>query len=280
MKLSDGVGVGVTSLPSKTTKKKRKSPDEEMSRCTVKRPRKEHPGEEKGRHGEQEQESSDIGTTCSASMKDMPSDIRLSKEIQRVLKHSEGTGISCHGGCDDEPDNSNPSEQGAVQNVESEQGAVQIESLDSEQVPQTCQEVNGFYRGQEDEVKSREDMVTEPLSEIRVTGISEEGGGEVHMPGLAIGSVDGLKENGEELEAEGYAHEQELLRKYKNDDRFYDYERIMNERKEYLEKEELKRSGKIQRAESLRGSWELARLCGEFLDKYGDTWVEGKEMTQ
>ena len=70
-------------------------------------------------------------------------------------------------------------------------------------------------RGQEDEVMStREEMFIEASSEINVTGGHDE-----------------LEENGEEPEAEGYAHEQELLRKYKNDDRIYDYQRILNERK-------------------------------------------------
>ena len=52
-------------------------------------------------------------------MEDLPSDSRPRMEILRVLKHSEGTEKTCHRGCDEEPDISNPSEQGAVQNVES-----------------------------------------------------------------------------------------------------------------------------------------------------------------
>ena len=42
--------------------------------------------------------------------------------------------------------------------------------------------MNGFYRGQEDEVLSREDMVTEPLSEIRL-GLVKKGEERFICPG-------------------------------------------------------------------------------------------------
>ena len=41
--------------------------------------------------------------------------------------------------------------------------------------------------------------------------------------------------------------------------------------------DEKKRLEKIRKAEMLRGSWELARLCKEFLKRYEGDWEEGKE---
>ena len=85
-----------------------------------------------------------------------------------------------------------------------------------------------------------------------------------------------LSEGGKE--AEDYDKEQEILKRYENDKRFYNWEKIMNERKENFEKKENERAKKIKKAEDLKGGWELAKLCREFLSKYGDSWVEGKEM--
>ena len=70
-------------------------------------------------------------------------------------------------------------------------------------------------RGQEEEVMSREEIFIEASSEINVTGGQDE-----------------LEENGEEPEAEGYAHEQELLRIYKNDDRIPDTRKIWKKKEE------------------------------------------------
>ena len=48
-------------------------------------------------------------------------------------------------------------------------------------------------------------------------------------------------------------------------DIFYDWEAIMREREEKLEKEEIERKTRLDLSSKLRGTWNLMRICNDFL---------------
>ena len=58
---------------------------------------------------------------------------------------------------------------------------------------------------------------------------------------------------------------------------FYDWESIFAERRKQKEKEEKIIRERKEMAEKKRKSWELARLCKDFICKNSTKWVEDKE---
>ena len=60
-------------------------------------------------------------------------------------------------------------------------------------------------------------------------------------------------------------------------DIFYDWEAIMREREEKLEKEEIERKTRLELSSKLRGTWDLMRICKDFLKERGNEWTDGSE---
>ena len=58
-------------------------------------------------------------------------------------------------------------------------------------------------------------------------------------------------------------------------DIFYNWEEILKERKE-----EMERNTRIDKSKQLRGTWEIMRVCKDFLEEWEGDWSEGSEKTR
>ena len=63
-------------------------------------------------------------------------------------------------------------------------------------------------------------------------------------------------------------------------DIFYNWEEILKERQEILRKEEMERNTRIDKSKQLRGTWEIMRVCKDFLEEWEGDWSEGSEKTR
>ena len=92
-------------------------------------------------------------------------------------------------------------------------------------------------------------------------------------------------DNVEKIRKEDYRDRQERYaarEKYRKDTEiygeiFFNWEEIMRERNLQLQKRELERQERLEKAKTLKGTWELMKVCKEFLEEWEQDWVEGTE---
>jgi hypothetical protein len=75
--------------------------------------------------------------------------------------------------------------------------------------------------------------------------------------------------------------QQEIMRQEKKkDDRFYDWEELLEERKRKIDEEEKIEWERNKKASRLEKSWELAKLCRTYIKDNSENWIEGQEKTR
>ena len=72
--------------------------------------------------------------------------------------------------------------------------------------------------------------------------------------------------------------------KYRKDtelygDVFYNWDLIMQQRQELLKEKGREKNQRKAKQEQLRGTWELMRVCKDFLQEWEGDWTEGLEKT-
>ena len=77
----------------------------------------------------------------------------------------------------------------------------------------------------------------------------------------------------------------QLGKKYRKDielygDVFYNCDLIMQQRQKILKEKEKERNQRISKSKKLRCTWELMRVCKEFLQEWEGNWTEGTEKTR
>ena len=63
-------------------------------------------------------------------------------------------------------------------------------------------------------------------------------------------------------------------------DIFYNWEEIMKEREDRLKREETERNKRVKKSKVLGKTWELMRVCKDFLEEWEDSWTLGTEKTE